>query len=725
MYVPAQDAFRFELNGINGNATIDDVELGISGDSDYSAHFSKINDQSPINIVLMDVSDGATVESNYTAGVDNNGLIKFSVGKHSVLTSSNPQGKVTSIEASNGGDGFELNVSDGIFGTIGGLNDGYAFTINAGDNIGDELTFQTDGGNGSIAIADETITTGGENDFTVEFDDDGKIIFGKWTTIDGGFVYSGHASNNYAKTADVSLIGSELKDTNGDGAPDNITVNAFNYSGVTGVMAFMSGFSGEVTLNGKDVGVIGDDDYEIHFTAKVIENAPANVIAYTNTKEVRGISTGATVNPNEGDMVGFDSNAKAHVGDVKNFYLYNKNHKSGGSAHAQIGIDNNGAGADLTVEDDILTEIGGLNDGYSVTVVGSDNVSDELKFNDVGSGSLEFTSNIDDTPQVNFSGTSSAQSITGSGNSIKIIGSSDDDLLIAGATNTTLTGGKGNDTFRGGVGLSSCVITDYTEGEDIIYHGRPFSDFSINGSISGKDYVFAAGGRTITVKDGADKIIKGVDVNGEERLFGKYLTLDDNDPATVTAQDGVATIDPSARTADIEIIGNSGDNTIISSAGNCTLTGGKGKDTFIRSSRGGEQTIVVTDFTEDEDEVYHGIPFADFSLLDIGGAVGDDYVFEAFGATIKYLGGANKKIKFVDVNGDVAYFGNYLTIRDVDAATVTASEKVKVLDASERTEDIQLIGNALDNTIYAGKGNSTLTGGDGSDLFVYSAGKQC
>ncbi|MBQ6297072.1 MAG: calcium-binding protein [Selenomonadaceae bacterium] len=858
-YFAALNGNRVALSGLSGNATIDDIELGVSGDSNYSAHFTKTDDQSPINIVLMNVSDGATVDSNYTAGVDNNGLIKFSDGKHSVLTSDNPQGKVTSIEASNGGDGFELNVSDGIFSTIGGLNDGYAVTINAGDNIGDELTFQTDGGNGTIAIADETLSAGGESDFTVEFDDDGKIISEHWETIKGGFVYSGHATNNYAKTADVSLIGSELKDTNGDGAPDNISVNSFTYSSVTGVMAFMSGFSGEVSINNSAVGLSGDDDYEVHFTAKVIDNAPANVKAYAEMKEIRGISTGATVNPNANDIVGFDSNAKVHMGDVENVYLYNKNHKSGGSPHAQLGIDNNGAGADLTFRNDILTKIDGLEEGYSVSLVASDNVSDELKFSDVPSGNFELTSSIDDTVQVSFKGTSSAQSITGSGNSVKLIGSSSDDLLIAGATNTTLTGGKGSDTFRGGAGLTNCVITDYTEGEDIIahgrpfadmsingytsgndyifdvaqagrtitvkngankiikvvdadgeerlfgkyltlddndpatvtaqdgvltidasartedieitgnsgdnliitgatnstltggagndtfrgsagmetalitdytegedviYHGRPFSEFSLNGYISGKDYIFdvAQAGRTITVKDGADKVITVTNVDGETRLFGKYLTLDDNDPATVIAQDGVATIDPSARTTDIEITGNDGDNTMISSAGNCTLTGGKGKDTFIRSSRGGTQTIVVTDFDENEDEVYHGIPFANFSLLDIGGAVGDDYVFNAFGATIKYLDGANKKIKFVDVNGDVAYFGNYLTILNVDSGTVEASEKVKVLDATERTKDVKLIGNALDNTIYAGKGNSTLTGGNGADLFVYSAG---
>ena len=741
LYIPAQEAYRFELNGINDNATIDDVELGVSGDSLYSAHFTKKDDQVlENNIVLMDISDGATVDSNYTSGLDSNGLITFSDGAHSVLTSDNPQGVVTSIEASNGGNGFELNVTDDIFDTIGGLNDGYAVTINPGDNVGDELTFKTDGGNGTITIADETLTAGGESDFTVEFDDDGKVIYGKWSTIDGGFVYSGHASNNYAKTADVSLIGADLKDTNGDGAPDNVSVNSFTYSNVTGVMALMTGFSGEVTLNNKDLGISGDDDYEVHFTAKLMDNPTEAAQMYASTKEIRGISTGATVNPNANDIDGFDENAKAHVGDVTTFSLYNKNHKSAGSPHARIGIDNNGAGADFTIEDEILTKIGGLENGYSISLAHSDNISDELTFKtDGGNGTIiagdtTLTVNGDRTFKITFDDDgniaglsnvrkSSVLVTNAGGNDTTMLGGDGDDLLEAGtAINTTMTGGKGKDTFRGGASLESALITDYTEGEDIIYHGQPFADLSINGSIEDNDYVFAINGRTITVQDGANKVIKGIDSDGETRLFGKYLTLDDNDPATVTAQDSVATIDAVLRTEDIVINGNDGDNTIISSSGDCTLYGGEGNDTFVRGNRTAEQIITIADYTEGEDEVYHERPFSAFSLLSVAKSVGDDYIFGSDTAMSRYIGGADKKIKFVDVNGDVAYFGNYMTILNVDANTIEATEKVKVLDATARTKAVNISGNALDNTIYGGTGNDTFTGGDGSDLFVYSAG---
>lgn len=323
--------------------------------------------------------------------------------------------------------------------------------------------------------------------------------------------------------------------------------------------------------------------------------------------------------------------------------------------------------------------------------------------------------------------------LVGQGETVSVIGSQGDDQLIGNSPNVVQVGNSGNDTFRGGVNLGSVAIVDYTEGEDVIHHGRPFADLSINGSIEGSDYVFRVGTKTITVQNGADKVLSVVDVNGETRNFGKYLTLDDNDPATVTAQSGVSTIDAVLRTTDIQVTGSADDNTIISSSGNCTLYGGDGNDTFVRGSRTAEQTITVADYTEGQDQVYHGRPFADFSLLGVAKSVGDDYIFTAGTASIEYTGGANKKIKFVDVNGDVAYFGNYITIRDYDANSIEATEKVKVLDASERTTDINLVGNSIDNTIIAGLGNSTLwggesadsdllIGGDGQNIFVYNKG---
>ena len=70
LYVAAQDDNRLEVAGMNGNAFIDNIELGIGNDTNYSAHFTKTANSIRNNITLMKVSDGASVNNNYSIGID-------------------------------------------------------------------------------------------------------------------------------------------------------------------------------------------------------------------------------------------------------------------------------------------------------------------------------------------------------------------------------------------------------------------------------------------------------------------------------------------------------------------------------------------------------------------------------------------------------------------------------------------------------------------------------
>ncbi|MBR4903279.1 MAG: calcium-binding protein, partial [Selenomonadaceae bacterium] len=64
MYIPSMGGNRIAINGLNGNAFIDDNELGIGGDSNYAAHFTKsADDINNSNIVVLNISDGATVHN--------------------------------------------------------------------------------------------------------------------------------------------------------------------------------------------------------------------------------------------------------------------------------------------------------------------------------------------------------------------------------------------------------------------------------------------------------------------------------------------------------------------------------------------------------------------------------------------------------------------------------------------------------------------------------------
>lgn len=170
MYMEKQKGQRVALSGLSGKVTIDDVDLGISGDSSYVVHFTKDDNGIQKKIALMNISDGATVDNHYNIGVDNDARIKFCDGSHAVFTTEKfLEQKYTTFNTENDGNGFELTVSNGIFTEIGGLKDGFNITIKPGSNIGDKLTFKTNGGRGTITIADETFTVSGDKEFTATF----------------------------------------------------------------------------------------------------------------------------------------------------------------------------------------------------------------------------------------------------------------------------------------------------------------------------------------------------------------------------------------------------------------------------------------------------------------------------------------------------------------------------------------------------------------------------
>ena len=189
--------------------------------------------------------------------------------------------------------------------------------------------------------------------------------------------------------------------------------------------------------------------------------------------------------------------------------------------------------------------------------------------------------------------------ITGNGNANKITGSKHNDTLTGGKGNDTLIGGDGQDVFVYNSGDGKDVITDYTEGEDVI----KIASGSIK-SITNKndDVVFTVGTGTITVKNAKNKVIDYIDADGVERsypqtfivngttvkLTEKYNSdsFDVNDydvigngDNTISASN-IIQIDASEVTGDISITGNKNNNVIIGAAGDNTINGAKGNDTL-------------------------------------------------------------------------------------------------------------------------------------------------
>ena len=199
----------------------------------------------------------------------------------------------------------------------------------------------------------------------------------------------------------------------------------------------------------------------------------------------------------------------------------------------------------------------------------------------------------------------------------------------------------------------------------------------------------------------------------------------------------------SARRKAIQITGNELDNTITGGKGNDTLdgaegndilTGGAGKDLFVFS--GGKD--VITDYdSKDKLSIVGGLVYEDYTLAgeDLILNFGTDNILTITGGadkTISYL--EDKKTATTEYTADEVILGNKkksatLTsaVEKFDATSSKDYSKVVTIDGSA-TGAIEITGNKKKNyiiagtsgtTITGGKGNDTLLGGAGADLFIY------
>ena len=306
----------------------------------------------------------------------------------------------------------------------------------------------------------------------------------------------------------------------------------------------------------------------------------------------------------------------------------------------------------------------------------------------------------------------------------KLNGDAGDDILQGGKGNDAYTGGNGNDTFIYANGDGNDVISDYAAGEDVI---KLTSGEVSKVSTSKKgDLAFTVGKGSIKVTSGKSKRIKFVDNSNNvliNQSFGnKSLTITNDDLATVNAAIDavVVTIDSSARTDDVLILGNANKNTIQLGSGNSTVTTGKGKDTI--SYVGGN--LVITDYAANQDSIKLNEAQIKSSSLNE-----NDVLLTTDKGIITVKNVKGKKITTIDKDGYISsqvYSSDIITVTNTDGDRVEAYDGTITLDASKRTKPILLIGNSANNTLIGGKNGKkkfdTLTGGAGADVFVYNKG---
>ena len=138
------------------------------------------------------------------------------------------------------------------------MTGGFAITVDAGDNVNNLLLIESSGGKGTIN-------------------------------------YTSATSNDTTKSGNFTIEGSNLGETK---------IEQVRWlTNVDGAMIAIVDLSGSVTVNGDDMGVSGDDDYDVHY----VEG---------NLKQIRGISDGTTLNNHSSLLNEYmtDDDAAIHIG---------------------------------------------------------------------------------------------------------------------------------------------------------------------------------------------------------------------------------------------------------------------------------------------------------------------------------------------------------------------------------------------------------------------------
>lgn len=646
------------VNHLTGNVSYNDTLLGVENDDDYGIEAISpidLSEEWPYNTYITDpnvtairgISTNATVSPRGGAGsvtaadwisVDDNSNVVFKDGVYCVYSESYFSSRnYTKLSIANGNKGVSVDTENSNISVIGGLQDGYEITIQSGKNVADEITFKTDGGKGVIVIqstansgkysldadSDEFInqrfTLSGDDEFKMLFGENGSVTAaegftgnsGSWSKSGANYIYSGVAINDFSQSASFTVSGSSLVDKDDDNAPDGTSVTAFGFNQTVGVMVGLDNVGGEITLNGSSVGVTGDDNYNVHFTAKVIDDASDDVIAYAKIKEVQHISDGATVKTNAGDIVMPDANSNIYLDSNQSTYLNNKYtdeftlsaaandtldlHFMHFDSAASVTGDN-----EFTVKFDTTSQAVNL-ENFNGMVGGSGNIKingttatlgNTLAPTDVvyalrksqitlASGTSTLTDvygNKSTVKATSGKAISGSGILVGYGSRSSLKGGKNADVLVAKSTNATLTGGEGNDTFTGGSGAEHILITDYTEGEDVLLVA---TTDGIPTTIVGNDWMSSHDGKGTTVKGGANMTITVKDDQGNTRYYGNYQYVTDEDSSSVKTTSKVRSLDASARTQDVKLTGNTKANTLIGGSGANTLSGGSGDDYLV------------------------------------------------------------------------------------------------------------------------------------------------
>ena len=347
---------------------------------------------------------------------------------------------------------------------------------------------------------------------------------------------------------------------------------------------------------------------------------------------------------------------------------------------------------------------------------------------------------------------------------ISLTGTNNADTINVIGKNITVKGGGGQDVIDM-LGTGGIVQYASGDGNDTLNYSEDYTLKITSGKVgvaylNGDNVVIPVDKGSITIKDAKGQPINLISADGTSTVIvvEQYLVYNDNNTAvslmpefegTLAATDydnKVSTIVASEVIAPIELYGNKNANLIVANDNKNTLHGGAGNDTIIGGAilsgdagndvfvySGGE--VKVTDYVANVDKI--SLDGATISNVKING---NDLVLGFGNAdSLTLANAAKKRISFSE--GRTAKQYNFeddkIFNSNKTAVTLTASgteinagvySKLVTIDATQPDAPIKISGNAKNNSIVAsdngatlngGKGNDTLRGGDGADIFIY------
>lgn len=601
----------------------------------------------------------------------------------------------------------------------------------AGDNRSEEI--RGEGGNDTIlAGSGDDLVYGGWGDDSIAGGDGNDMIYGNGgeDTLAGGagddkFLISGRKSSGFQ--------GYDVYD-GGDGS-DSIIASG------KGVDIGMSAFGPRNGIETIDVSavkgaaarILGDcDDNLLDFRAvSFVGNLSINggggndtIVGSAGNDSIDGGSWGAQ------SISGGAGNDTLHGGGGDDTLSGGKGNDVFVVKGSQLADDcsfeghdsyNGGAGADRIVAmgDNVDIGLAGFGPGSSIETIDASALT----------GSARILGNCDDN-LLDFSATTllGRISINGGGGEDTIIGSAGNDSIDGGSWGEqSLSGGAGNDTLHGGGGTDTLLGGD---GNDVfIVKGN---QAGTNGNFEGYDqYDGGAGADCIVAKGkkvdiglsgfGEDQGIETIDgsaVTGYVRLLGDggdnlldFSTTTLIGKISINGGGGQDTIIGSAGNDSIDG-GSWGDQSLSGGTGNDTLHGGTGRDTL--SGGDGDDVFIVKGNQDDIDCNFEGHD------LYTGGSGSDRIVAVGSDVDIGVAAfAASNGIEFIDASG-VSGFTRVLgdwqdNLLDFSGTTLVGQITLEGGDGKDT-----ITGGVGDDTLVGGGGNDVLSGGAGNDVFLVS-----